>query len=171
MPLSRMLRALQVSGRFAMRSPSLEVGSCAGAVLLVVLRAGVGAVLLVVLRAGVGAVLLVVLRAGAGAVLPAALRAAAGAVLALVLRADAAVDLRAVLPAASEPSVDLAVIAAFFQHPMGIDARRLSLISAGLHHPPEVKMPGPREFLIPAGERSALRDHSRLLRLSITQLR
>jgi hypothetical protein len=96
----------------------------------------------VVLRARAGAVLLVALRAGAGGVLPAVLRTAAGAVLALVLRADPAVVLRAVLPAASEPSVDLAVIAAFFQHPMGIDARRLLLVRAGVHHPSEVKMPG-----------------------------
>jgi len=43
--------------RFAMRSPSLEVGSCAGALLLVVLRAGAGALLLVALRAGAGGVL------------------------------------------------------------------------------------------------------------------
>jgi hypothetical protein len=32
-------------------------------------------------------------------------------------------------------------------------------------------MPGPYEFLIPAYGRSALRDRSRLLRLSITRLR
>ena len=127
--------------RFAMRSPSLEVGSCAGALLLVVLRAGAGALLLVALRAGAGGVLPAVLRAAAGAVLALVLRADAAVVLALVFRADAAVVLRAVLPAASEPSVDLAVIAAFFQHPMGIDARRHSLVSAGVHHPSEVKMP------------------------------
>jgi hypothetical protein len=50
--------------------------------------------------------------------------------LASGLRADAAAVLRAGFRAASERSVDLAVIAAFFQHPMGSDARRFSLVSA-----------------------------------------